>query len=49
VDKCVCGKSGHESVKCPQCDGKGLKDGGFAVGKYKCKHCHGTGRVCPRG
>lgn len=48
-EKCVCGSASHESVTCPQCKGTGRKDGGWGVGWYKCSHCRGTGRVCPKG
>ena len=48
--KCVCGSTMHESVSCPQCNGKGRKSGGgFMSGSTQCSHCNGTGRKCPKG
>ena len=35
---------GKKVVECPDCKGKGSKNAGFG-GKYKCKHCKGTGKI----
>ena len=49
MGKCICGSSSHDSATCPQCNGKGRKGGGFLTSDYKCSHCNGTGRLCPKG
>ena len=36
---------GKKVMECPEYKGKGSKDGGFLVGKYKFKYCKGTGKI----
>jgi len=44
----TCRKCKSELIDCPRCKGRGRVGGGVLTSSYTCKHCNGTGKLCPK-